>query len=71
MGKTIGIYTERYGYFDNIHELTAEDFRRKSLRYMFTHWETITSDGLYIYEGKTDGNFYYITESELRRAEKL
>lgn len=57
--KTISLYTEKYGCFDNISEMTAVEFAQRNLRYRFT------CDNMYFYEDKDDGNFYYLTKSEL------
>lgn len=65
--KIIGLYTEKYGYLDSIQEMSAQEFKQKNLRYMFTHFETITSDGIYVYEDRTDGNLYYITGTEMHK----
>lgn len=65
--KIIGLYTEKYGYLDNIQEMSAQEFKQKNLRYMFTYFETITSDGIYVYEDRTDGKLYYITGTEMKK----
>lgn len=62
--KTIGIYTEKWGYIDTIKPMTRAEFLGKNLRYLFSDHETIGEE-INVYEERYTGEFYYIKEAEI------
>ena len=62
--KTIGIYTEKWGYIDNIKPMNQAELFLQKLRYLFSDNETIGED-IHVYEERYTGNFYYIKEAEI------